>query len=168
MPRAGLLQALAIQDVLQTWSWSLQLTRIPGVSDPRTLAFKCVSTEIPSSTVEPVPYEAQGGVKLMFAGKRQWSNSWTATFVESRDSSTAASFRTWHDLMHNPLTGLGSYKTLYAVPIDLTLYDDAGLPSRTIKLVNAWPSEIGQVSLDQQAGIVQFSVTFSFDYPEES
>jgi hypothetical protein len=69
--------------------------------------------------------------------------------------------------MHNPLTGLGAYKTQYAVPADLTQYDDAGLPARVFKLVNAWPSEVGQASLDQSSGIVQYTIQFAFDYVEE-
>ena len=167
MPRHGLLQALAINDVLQTWSWSISFPRIPGVSDTRSLAAKCISSEVPQVSVEPVAWEAQGGVKLMFRGKKTWSNSWTATFVESRDGATREAFIQWTNLMHNPLTGLGAYKTQYAVPADLTQYDDAGLPARVFKLVNAWPSEVGQASLDQSSGIVQYTIQFAFDYVEE-
>lgn len=168
MPRNSLLQGLAIQDVQSTWSWGIVIPRVPGTGDTRTLTSKCTSTSIPGSTIEQNKLEAQGGIQLNYAGRRLWEQTWNATFIETRDASTRKAFLDWMDLIRNPVLGVGSYKSVYAVPIELALYDDAGLQSRSIKLVNAFPTALGQANLDQNNGIVQYDVTFSYDITEET
>lgn len=168
MARNGLLQALAIQDVLQSWSWGVIIPRVPGVGDTRSLTSKCISTSIPGFQIEQVQQDLQGGIQLRYAGRRLWDQTWQATFIESRDSSTRGDLVAWANLIRNPLLGTGSYKIAYAVPIELSLYDDAGLVSRSIKLVNAFPTQVAEASLDQSNGVVQYAVTFSFDVTEES
>jgi hypothetical protein len=168
MPRNGLLQAISITDVLQSWSWGIIIPRIPGVGDTRSLTSKCISTSIPSMQVEPVKVEMQGGIQLNFAGRRLWGQTFQCTFIESRDSSTRGDLLAWMNLMRNPLLGIGAYKSVYAVPIELALYDDAGLTARSIKLVNSFPTDVGESSLDQTSGVVQYSVTFSYDFTEEN
>lgn len=168
MPRNGLLQALAIQDVQQTWSWGIIIPRMPGGGDARAVASKCISNEIPSFDIEPVLVEVQGGIKLNYAGRRVWGMTWSATFIESRDSSTRDAFVAWADFIRNPILGTGAYKSLYAVPIEITLYDDVGIAGRTFKLINAFPTNVGQASLDQSSGVLQYAVTFSYDIIEEN
>lgn len=168
MPRNGLLQAFAIQDVQQTWSWGIVIPRIPGVGDARGLSTKCVSTEVPGFQIEPVKVDFQGGIQLGYAGRRIWSMSWSATFIESRDGSSRDDMVAWANLIRNPLLGTGSYKVVYAVPVELSLYDDAGIVSRSFKLVNAFPLDVSQATLDQSSGVLQYPVTFSYDVIEES
>lgn len=165
--RNSLLQGLAIQDVQQTWSWGIVIPRIPGTGSTRDFTGKCISTTIPSSTVEVVKLEAQGGIQLNWAGRRLWEQTWNATFVEDRNANTRAVILDWIKLIRDPVLGVGSYKAVYAVPIELALYDDVGLQSRSMKLVNAFPTSLGQASLDQNSGIVQYDVGFSYDLVEE-
>ena len=167
MPRNGLLQALAIQDVQQTWSWGVVIPRVPGVGDVRSLSAKCISTSVPGYQIEPVKVELQGGIQLQYAGRRVWSMSWQATFIESRDAGTRSALVAWANMIRNPLLGVGSYKVVYAVPIELSLYDDAGIVSRSIKLVNAFPLDVGEATLDQTSAPMQYAVTFSYDVTEE-
>ena len=166
--RNSLLQGLAIQDVLQTWSWGITIPRIPGAGDTRSLSSKCISTDIPGSKIEPVKLTAQGGIELNFAGRRTWDQNWSAMFVEDRSADTRSMFLAWMDLIRNPVIGVGSYKVIYAVPIELALYDDVGLQIRSIKLVNAFPNDLANANLDQQSGIVQYTVSFTYDIVEET
>lgn len=166
--RNSLLQGLAIQDVLQQWSWGLTIPRIPGQGDTRSLSAKCISTTIPGTKIEQTKLTAQGGIELNFAGRRTWDQTWNATFVEDRSADTRDMFIKWMDLIRNPVVGLGTYKIVYAVPVELALYDDVGLQIRSIKLVNAFPLELGNASLDQSNGIVQYDVSWSYDLSEES
>lgn len=168
MPRNSLLQALAIQDVLQTYSWGLIIPRVPGTGSTRALTSKCISTSLPGSQIERTPLEAQGGIRLGFAGRRIWDESWEATFIEDRSADTRDAFIKWMDLIRNPVLGTGTYKSVYAVPIELSLYDDVGIQVRSLKLVNAFPTQLGNSNLDQSNGIVQYSVTFSLDLVEET
>lgn len=165
--RNSMLQGLALLDVQATWSWGITIPAIPGQGDTRTLTSKCISTSIPAQTVEQNKLEAQGGIQLNYAGRRLWDQNWEATFIETRDASTRDMFLAWIELMRNPVTGTGAYKSVYAVPVELALYDDVGLQSRSMKLVNAFPTSLGSGNLDQGNGIVQYSVQFSYDYVEE-
>lgn len=167
MSRSGLAETQSVLDVLQSWNWDLVIPRIPGVGDTRPLTYKCISTTIPGSQIEQVPLEIHG-VKLNYAGRRVWGGTWEATFIESRDSNTRQQFLTWMDLMRSWVTNTGMYKSVYAVPIELALYDDLPTIVRSIKLVNAFPTQLGDVTLDQSAGIIQYQVTFSYDMTEES
>jgi hypothetical protein len=167
MPRNSLVQGLAILDVQATWSWGITIPSIPGQGDTRTLTSKAISTTLPGSTIEQNTLEAQGGIKLNFAGRRIWEQTWNITIIETRDASTRDQWLSWMDFTRNPIDGTGNYKSLYAVPIELALYDDAGVQSRSIKIVNAFPTAISAPNLDQQNGIVQYDMTLVYDYVEE-
>ena len=167
MGRATILDGLAILDVQAQWSWGIVIPSVPGQGDTRVIASKCLSTAIPGSNIEQNKLEAQGGVQLNYAGRRTWEQTWNATFVETRDASTRDVFVTWMDFIRNPVDGTGNYKADYAVPVELALFDDVGNQSRSIKLVNAFPTALGQATLDQNNGIVQYDITWSYDYVEE-
>lgn len=166
MARSGLQEALQILDPLQSWNWDVMFPRVPGIDDTRPLTNKAVSTNIPGHNIEQVGVEAKG-VKLNFAGRRTWGGTWDCTFVESRDSNSRDSFVKWMELARSWKNNTGSYKSVYSVPIELTLYDDLPQVSRLIKLIGAWPMTVGETSLDQSSGVVQYAVTFSYDYTEE-
>ena len=166
MARSGLQEAIGIQDILQTWNWDVMIPRIPGASDTRELMYKCVSTTVPGSNIEQVPLEIHG-VKLNYAGRRTWSGTWEATFVESRDSNTRRLFLDWMELTRSWQNNTGAYKSTYAVPVELTLYDDLPQAVRSIKLINAFPTAVGDLTLDQSSAVVQYAITFSFDFTEE-
>jgi hypothetical protein len=165
--RNSYLQAFAIQDVLQQFNWTITIPRIPGAGDTRALSAKCISTDIPGSKIEQTKLTAQGGIELNFAGRRTWDQTWTTTFIEDRSADTRSTFLNWLDLIRNPVLGLGTYKVIYAVPVELALYDDVGLQIRSIKLVNAFPIDVGNGTLDGSNGIVQYSIQWSYDLVEE-
>lgn len=167
MARSGLQEVTSILDVLQTWNWDVVIPQIPGsTQDTRELTYKCTSTAVPGSSVEVVKLEAHG-VQLNYAGRRIWTQTWDATFVESRDSNTRALLMGWLEMMRSWANNSGSYKSQYAKTIELTMYDDLPQAVRSIKLINAFPTAIADLSLDQTSGVVQYSVTFSYDYTEE-
>lgn len=50
----------------------------------------------------------------------------------------------------------------------LQLYDDRPLVVRNLELINLFPLEVTQTTLDQTSGIIQYSVNFSYDWVNES
>ena len=165
--RSGLQEVTGILDVLQTWNWDVVIPNVPGSNgDTRTLTYKCVSSAIPGSSVEQVKLENKG-IQLNFAGRRLWTQTWDATFVESRDSSTRGMMIGWLEMMRSWENNSGSYKSQYAKTVELTLYDDLPQASREIQLINAFPLSMGDVTLDNAAGIIQYSVSFSYDFTKE-
>ncbi len=163
MARTGLNDVVSVQDPLQTWNWDLFLPNIPGSGLSRDITIKCVSSTIPGSSVEQVGVEAHG-VKLNFAGRRTWSGTWSATFFESRNSSTRTAFIQWLEFMRSWANNSGTYKQQYSVTGELSLYDDLPQVVKGIKLVGMFVQQVDDVSLDQTSGVIQYQVTFSYDY----
>lgn len=166
MAKTSLQEMMSVLDPQKTFNWELVLPNIPGLADTRQLTFKCISTEIPDSNVEQVSWEGHG-VKLHFSGRRTWTGTWTATFVEDRLNSTRSAFVNWLELIRSWDNNSGSYKSQYAVPGEITMYDDTNTAIRAIKVINIWPTGIGAPTLDQTADIVKYTITFSFDMTRE-
>jgi hypothetical protein len=166
MPRTSLQEVLSVQDPLQTWNFDVVIPTIPGVSDARPISYKCIASQIPGSQVEQVALEAHG-VKLHFAGRRQWTGTWTATFFETRDASTRDAMLKWLETARSWKNNSGNYKSVYSVTADVQLYDDLPQVIRTIRMFGLFPTNLEDVALDQTADIVKFNVTFSFDYTQD-
>ena len=166
MARPNINELISVQDPLQTWNWSLTIPNIPGSSLARDITLKCQSANLPGSSVEQVSVEAHG-VKLNFAGRRQWSGTWEATFFESRSASTRTAFVNWMELQRSWANNSGAYKDQYAVTAEISQYDDKPKEVKNVRLRGLFPMTIADVSLDQTSGVVIYSITFSFDYAED-
>lgn len=166
MARPTLQQMMSVLDPLQAWGWSLSIPRVPGVADSRQLTYRAVSTSIPGTALEQVTWEAHG-MKLRYAGKRSWDDTWEFQVIEARDCQTRDILLAWMDSARSWRGNDGGYKQDYSVPCVVELLDDKPSSVRELKMVNAFPTQVGQVTMDQSSTIVQYSVTLSFDTIEE-
>lgn len=166
MARNSIQQMLTMADPQLMFQWQITIPRVPGLSDTRPLSVRAISTVIPAPTVEPATWEGNG-MKLQYAGRLTYSNSWTADFIESRDSLTRDAFLNWIKIQRSWELNTGTYKSVYAVPVELALYDSMNQVSRSIKLVNAFPLTLGEPSLDQSSGIVTYNTQWSYDFTTE-
>lgn len=166
MARTSLQNVQSVKDVLQTWNWDIFFPTIPGAADTRPFSYKAISTSLPGFTIEQVPLEAHG-VKLHFAGRRVWQGTWDVTLVESRDVSTRSTLVAWAEMARSWKNNSGSYKQDYAVTSELVLYDDLPKEVGNILMLGAWPTVVGDAQLDNSAGIIQYTVTMSYDYTED-
>lgn len=162
MSRTSLQDMLAVTDPLQKWNWDISFNRIPGFSDSRQLPIKATATSIPGTTIEAVQWEGHG-IRLHFAGRRMYDETWEVTLIETRDNTTRDAMLAWKEMARSWVRNSGAYKSQYAVTADVTLYDDAGKAVKVINLVNVFPTAIGNVALDQSSGIIEYQVTFSLD-----
>lgn len=167
MARTSIQAMMAVVDPLVSWDWEVAIPTIPGIDDTRQITVRAVSTTLPGKSLEQLTWEGHG-VKLHFAGKMSFDETWELTLIEARDNKTRDMISTWIDNARSWLSNSGSYKSEYAVPISLTLLDSKGTDLRDVQLVNAFPTQLGQATLDQGTGIVNYQVTFSFDYAVET
>lgn len=166
MARNSLQQMLVVADAQQTWQWQITIPTVPGLNDARSLSVRAVSSVIPSPTVEVAKWEGNG-MALKYSGRVTYGDTWNATFIEARDSVTRAAFLNWISIQRNWQLNSGTYKSVYAVPVELALYDSMNQVTRSIKLVNAFPTTLGEPQLDQTSGILQYDVQFSYDFTSE-
>lgn len=166
MPRPSLQNILSLPDPQLAYNWSISIPRIPGIADSRQLSYRATSTSIPGTSIEAAQWEGHG-LRLQSAGRRRFDDTWEFTMVEMRDSSTRDLLLTWMEYCRSWVKNTGAYKSEYAVPAELTLYDDKPSPVRGIQLINAWPSNIGAVQLSQSNEVVQYQITLSYDYYQD-
>ena len=160
----------SVVDPAQPWNFDLFFDRLPtGLSgDVRSLTIRCQSTSVPGASFEAVEVELHG-VKLRFRGKKQYNGTFDVTFAENVDWSTYKLFKQWHDLQLSWQRNTGSSSSVYKVSATLTTYDDAGNAVMELPIKGVWPENVQDISLDgSQGGYVQPSITFSFDYLDET
>jgi hypothetical protein len=140
---------------------------MPGTANSRSFTFKATSASIPGSMLESVPVNL-AGVELRYAGRENNSHSFPITLHETRDAGSLAMVRRWQKIARNNNLNTGTYKDIYSTTVELTLYDDANIAIKTIKLIGAWVETIDDSSLDRASGAVSISVTLSYDSIEET
>jgi hypothetical protein len=88
--------------------------------------------------------------------------------METVDWATYQAMRQWRDYMRSWKNNSGTNSSAYKVRLELDLYDNAGAVVRTIVLVGAFPTAIGEVALDgAQSTVIDLNMTFSFDYIDD-
>jgi hypothetical protein len=168
MTRTSHANVQSLPDAAQTWNFDLRLPSIPGSSvSPESLTFKCKSTSLPSSAIEPIKIELHGVAKQE-AGRATYEHTYAAVFLETIDYETLLAFRQWRDRMRSWKRNSGANSTAYKVRAELDLYDNAGTLIRTVVLVGSWPTAINEVQYDgAQSAAVELTVVFSFDYLDD-
>lgn len=166
--RTSLQDVRSLVDPLQTYNWDVIISAMPGTADSRTFTYKAQSTSIPGFMLEQVPV-ALHGVEVRYAGRANYSHSFQLTLIETRDMGTRNMLRRWQKLARDWQQNSGSYKNVYSTTIELVLYDDIPSEIATLNLIGCWPETVDDSSVDStSSGVVTTSVTFSYDYVDES
>lgn len=161
--RSSLDNSRAVGDAFQTWNFDLFVPSMPGGGDSRSFSAKIQTTSVPGVTIEPVIVPLHGN-ELLFAGREVFAHTLEATVLETRDMSTRNAVRRWMSFARSQRKNSGTFKSQYAVTVELVLYDDIPSPVKSIFLESAWPSAIGDLALDGSASTAgSYSVTFSYD-----
>ena len=134
-----------------------------GGGDFNTLQVRARSSQVParSNEVINIPYKQTAG--LFIAGKDHLEHTWQCTFMEGEDQLIWQAMSGWQQVIVDTQAGInnGDYQT----DVYLTLTGTDGSNTMSLKLKNAWVSNLGAVTLNyEQNGIVTYDVTFSFDY----
>ncbi len=164
--RPQLNEYLSVGDPLISADFFLLIPFIPGSADPRKISYKVISTALPGSQIEQVPYEI-GARKFNYAGRRTYSGNWTATLIETADGSTRGDLLRWMDIARPYATGAGTYKNQYSVSAELRVYDAGNRVAVASVIKGLFPLSIDDANLDQSSSVIQYSVQFSFDSTAE-
>jgi hypothetical protein len=166
MARTSLQNILSLPDAAQAWNFSLFFPTIPG-SSLSNLAYRCISTTLPASKIEPVSIEL-AGVKKQEAGRAQYDHTFQATFLETVDYASFMAFRAWRDYTRSWKNNTGTNASQYKINLELDLYDNAANISQTIIMAGAWITDIADVTLSgAESTAVNMQATFSFDYIDD-
>lgn len=141
---------------------------IPGGSlAGQKTQFLAKSAQLPSSTVEPITTSFRGR-QVKFAGERTFQ-PWTIDVYSDTDFSVRNAFESWVNTIQRPSTTNGAMQpALYQTDIQVNALDRNDNKVKTYILRDAFPSEIGAMSLDWETNnqIGTFQVTFEYNYFE--
>ena len=160
----------SIQDVRsinapqKAYNWEVEIVGLSIGVDER-ITFHAQSTAIPEETVGTIeiPYKSR---RTHHAGKDESGRTMTITFFEDEQHTVYSFFRNWLDtLISNPVTGGGVNREGYSAEVLVkTQNTDEVTVSGTFRLTNAFPSSIGEMSLDYSSSDhVTLDVTMTFD-----
>ena len=140
------------------------------INDPRDISLLCDSVQLPSRTVSTMEYQDQFQVIKMpytFA-----DGEVSIGFLLTKDYYIKNLFDNWMDSIINAPDEEGNsvpyqlgYKTDYSTDIIIQQLDEQDVPVYGVKLINAFPTSIGQIDLGN-ANENEFSkveVTFGYD-----
>ena len=167
MPKTSLQDARSLPDPLYTYQWDVFIAMLPGTPNSRSLTYKATSTSIPGSMLESVPVNL-AGVELRYAGRQNFSHSFTLTLHETRDTGSIEMLRRWQRIARDNNLNTGTYKDIYATAVELVLYDDTNQATRTITLMGCWPETIDDSALDRASAAVSINCTLSYDFFTET
>lgn len=165
MARTSYQNILALPDASQVWNFDLFFPTIPGTSgSAQDMTYKCKTTSLPSSSIEPVAIELHG-TKKQEAGRATYSHTFPATIMETVDWATYFKMRAWRDYMRSWKNNKGSNAAAYKVNLELDVYDNIGNISQTMIIAGSFITEIADIAFDgAQSGVIDLSLTLSFDY----
>lgn len=108
------------------------------------------------------------GRKTLLQGMTDYGNTWTVTFYETEDHTVRTWFLLWMRLMDDDITDMHNYS--YITTASVFQLDSNGKRGSfaidgAYTLLNCWPQEVGEMSLDASEvnTIGTFTVTFAFD-----
>jgi hypothetical protein len=131
----------------------------------------CVAATLPESIVGIIPIPFRGRV-YKFPGDRSY-NEWNVTVLDDQlDNDTWFIFHEWSQKFNSHVDNIANkrdQKSNYCVDLTVTHYDHASdAPIRTVYLRNAWPVQVGPVTLDMNAAnqLTQFQVQIAYTHFE--
>ena len=121
------------------------------------------STTLPAQSIEPITTNWQGN-EYKIGGTNTFSD-FTITFKSDTAQDLRVKFLEWVKVVHDPVSNVHGKPSDYFGTIDLTQIDVEGAKVMSYSLINAWPSGIGEVTLDySNKEISTFDVTFAYQY----
>jgi len=160
--RTSLQDVLSLQDPALSYNFDLFLPNIPGSSDTRDLTFKCMTTDLPGVAVDPVDV-ALHGVNVPYAGRKIYTHTLNATFLETADWMTREKFRRWNEFIRSWRNNSGALASAYKVDSQMVLYNDVPQVVRTTNLYGLYLETMAEVQLDGGASnLISLQCTFKY------
>ena len=127
--------------------------------------FLCNTAQLPASTIEPISVLYRGR-PVNFAGERSFA-PWSVSIYNDTNFNIRNALEQWSNGIQNNAGTNGIVNPLnYQVDMSVYQLDRNGATIKTYKFIDAFPSEVGDISLgyDQGNAIETFNVTFQYNY----
>ena len=136
-----------------------------GVVAGQRAQFLCKAAQLPASTIETLPVLYRGR-PVNFAGERTFQ-PWTVTIYNDTTFNIRNALEQWQSGIQQYNTTNGrTNPTDYQVDLSVHQLDRNGATIKSYKFTDAFPTNIGAITLDyeQQNAIEQFDVEFVYNF----
>lgn len=150
----------------RAYTFMILLNNPYGTIGPDRAKYLINASSVPSSTIDPIEDNWQGNI--VKTGSTTTFDDWTVTFKVDKDYQLRKDFMKWKNAVHDPITNEHGNFNDYAQDQEVWLLDTKGNIMHKINLIMAWPTSIGEISLDySNKEKVTMDVTFAFVRTEE-
>ena len=127
-------------------------------------AYLVRSGSLPTGTIEPIEVPWQGQTYKI--GGTHTFDTWSCTFNVDMAANIRRQFVLWQEAIHNPNSNIQGLPSAYQGSVRIELLSVNAVPVMTYILNQAWPSEVGEISLDysENSDVAQFDVTFTYNW----
>lgn len=140
------------------------------ISDPRDISILCKSTSFPSRNINTAEFTAQREQKKYVTGKQDGDIN--MVFHITNDMYMKTMFDNWMNHILSTSRFRAKYKDEYSTDVTIQQVNKQGNPVYGVRLVNAFPTQMGELTLDNSTenGLHELSVGWSYDYyvPEDA
>ena len=137
----------------------------PGAAIGINSQFLCKGAQLPASTIENTQILHRGR-QVNFAGERSFA-PWTVAVYNDTTFAIRNALERWSDgVMNNAQTNGRTNPRDYQVDLLVHQLDRNGAVVKSYRFVDAYPTEIGPITLDYDTNnaIEIFDVTFTYNY----
>lgn len=157
-------QVMSMPDVLLVDMFDMTIPAVPGGGDSEALMIRNQTAVLPGRRNDPIPVELHR-YKVNFAGKMQFTNTFTSTYVDSIDLKVTNALRNWQNLITNPDTGIPYMKSEYATTGIISIYGGNNKVVEQRTFFGLWVANIADVQLNGASDTpLTYNVTWCYDY----
>lgn len=133
-------------------------------SSEEDIKYLAKSTVLPTNTITVAETNWQGNAYKL--GTTHEFAEWSVSFNVDIKDNIRHTFASWSKGIHNPSTNEHGRPATYLFDLWVEHIDQyTGSPIMAYKLIGAWPSAVGELTLDYAAkDMATFDVTFTYQY----
>ena len=149
------------------------ITPPPGIAiglDVRRTSFMCKGTNLPAQELTPIEVPFRGR-KIYIAGDREFSETWTTTFINDTDFMIRTALERWSNGINDLALNTGVISPAdYQTDLTVEQLDRDDTVLKTYIFRNSWPVNISQIELTSEAAdtLEEFECTWRYQHFEAS
>ena len=149
------------------------ITPPPGIAiglDVRRTSFMCKGTNLPAQELTPIEVPFRGR-KIYIAGDREFSETWTTTFINDTDFMVRNALERWSNGINDLALNTGVVDPAdYQTDLTVEQLDRDDTILKTYIFRSAWPVSITAIELTSEAAdaLEEFECTWRYQHFEAS
>ena len=149
------------------------ITPPPGIAiglDVRRTSFMCKGTNLPAQELTPIEVPFRGR-KIYIAGDREFSETWTTTFINDTDFMIRNALERWSNGINDLALNTGVIDPAdYQTDLTVEQLDRDDTVLKTYIFRSAWPVTISAIELtsENQDALEEFECTWRYQHFEAS